>query len=210
MLGLFEKGLIIGILVSAPMGPVGILCVRRTLSKGRWYGFVSGLGAALSDVMYAFATSLFMGLVVSFVETYMQWIELFGTAVVGIFGIYLLSNNPVRNLKKNREIKNTYFQDFITAFLLTLSNALIVLLYIGLFAHFSFVLPAHSWWEITKGLIGITLGAVLWWFVITCLISGLQRWFNIRRIHLLNRMLGSIILLLVFAQICYSFFFQST
>ncbi|MDR1602759.1 MAG: LysE family transporter [Tannerella sp.] len=208
MLGLFGTGLIIGILVSAPMGPVGILCIRRTLSKGRWHGFVSGLGAVLSDVAYASVTSLFMGLVVNFVETYMQWIELFGTAVLGIFGIYLISNNPVKSLKKNRETKNTYFQDFVTAFLLTLSNALIVLLYIGMFAHFSFVLP--SWWEIAKGLIGIALGAVLWWFVITYLVSRLRRWFNIRRIHLLNRALGAVILLLVVAQICYSFFFKSS
>ncbi|MDR2120118.1 MAG: LysE family translocator [Tannerella sp.] len=195
-------------MVSAPMGPVGILCIRRTLSKGRWHGFVSGLGAVLSDVAYAAVSSLFMGLVVNFVETYIQLIELFGAIVLAVFGIYLLTNNPVKNLKKNRDVKNTYFQDFVTAFLFTLSNALIVLLYIGLFAHFSFVLPVHSWWEITKGLIGIALGAVLWWFVITYLVSGLRRWFNIRRIHLMNRIVGAVILLLVIAQICYYYFFK--
>jgi threonine/homoserine/homoserine lactone efflux protein len=191
------------------MGPVGILCIRRTLSKGRWHGFVSGLGAVLSDVVYAAVSSLFMGLVVNFIETYMQLLELFGIIVLGVFGIYLLTNNPVKSLKKNREAKNTYFQDFVTAFLLTLSNALIVLLYIGLYAHFSFALPVHSWWEITEGLMGIALGAIFWWFIITYLVSRLQRWFNIRRIHLMNRIVGAVILLLVFAQICYSYFFQS-
>ena len=53
MIELFYTGMIIGILVSAPMGPIGMLCIQRTLSKGRWHGFVSGLGAALSDVLYA-------------------------------------------------------------------------------------------------------------------------------------------------------------
>lgn len=187
------------------MGPVGILCIQRTLRKGRWHGMVSGLGAALSDVAYAAITSLFMGLVVPFVETYMQVLEVSGTVVLGLFGAYLLKSNPARNLKKNSETRSTYVHDFVTAFLLTLSNALIVLLYIGLFAHFSFVLPAHSWWEIAKGLMGVAMGAVCWWFFITYLIYRLQQWFNIRSIHVLNRIVGAIIIALVVAQICYSY-----
>ena len=56
MLGIVSKGIIIGVLVSAPMGPIGMLCIQRTLNKGRWHGFVTGLGAALSDVIYAALT----------------------------------------------------------------------------------------------------------------------------------------------------------
>ena len=52
------KGLVIGVVVSAPMGPVGILCIQRTLNKGRWYGFVTGFGAAINDLVYALITSL--------------------------------------------------------------------------------------------------------------------------------------------------------
>lgn len=58
MLGIVSKGIIIGVLVSAPMGPIGMLCIQRTLNKGRWHGFVTGLGAALSDVIYAALTCL--------------------------------------------------------------------------------------------------------------------------------------------------------
>lgn len=61
MLGIVSKGIIIGVLVSAPMGPIGMLCIQRTLNKGRWHGFVTGLGAALSDVIYAALTCLGMG-----------------------------------------------------------------------------------------------------------------------------------------------------
>ena len=50
ILDLLVKGLIVGVVVSAPLGPVGVLCIQRTLNKGRWYGFVTGLGAALSDI----------------------------------------------------------------------------------------------------------------------------------------------------------------
>ena len=61
MLGIVSKGIIIGVLVSAPMGPIGMLCIQRTLNKGRWHGFVTGLGAALSDVIYAALTCQLRG-----------------------------------------------------------------------------------------------------------------------------------------------------
>ena len=61
LLDIVFKGLLIGIIASAPMGPVGVLCVQRTLNKGRWYGFVTGCGAALSDIIYAGITGLGYG-----------------------------------------------------------------------------------------------------------------------------------------------------
>ena len=146
MLGLISKGIVIGVLVSAPMGPIGMLCIQRTLNKGRWHGFVTGLGAALSDVIYAALTCLGMGVVVNFVEANQAPLQLIGSIVLGIFGYYIFQSNPVRNLRKQREKKLSFTQDFITAFLLTFSNVLIVLLYIGLFARFGFVLPEHSVW----------------------------------------------------------------
>mgnify|MGYP003177822161 FL=1 len=191
MLGIVSKGIIIGVLVSAPMGPIGMLCIQRTLNKGRWHGFVTGLGAALSDVIYAALTCLG-----NFVEANQAPLQLIGSIVLGIFGYYIFQSNPVRNLKKQREKKLSFTQDFITAFLLTFSNVLIVLLYIGLFARFGFVLPKHSFWLLVLGIVCIGLGAVLWWFGITYIIGKLRKWFNVRGIWLLNRIVGSVIIVL--------------
>lgn len=196
MLGLVSKGIIIGILVSAPMGPIGMLCIQRTLNKGRWHGFVTGLGAALSDVIYAILTCLGMGVVVNFVEANQAPLQLAGSIVLGIFGYYIYRANPVATLKKQQEKKLSFTQDFITAFLLTFSNVLIVLLYIGLFARFTFVLPEHSAWMLLGGIACIGLGAVLWWFGITYIVAKLKKWFNVRGIWLLNRIVGSVIIVL--------------
>ena len=57
------KGIIIGVVVSAPMGPVGVLCIQRTLNKGRWYGFVTGIGASISDIIYALLTGYGMSFI---------------------------------------------------------------------------------------------------------------------------------------------------
>ena len=196
MLGIVSKGIIIGVLVSAPMGPIGMLSIQRTLNKGRWHGFVTGLGAALSDVIYAALTWLGMGVVVNFVEANQAPLQLIGSIVLGIFGYYIFQSNPVRNLKKQREKKLSFTQDFITAFLLTFSNVLIVLLYIGLFARFGFVLPEHSFCQLVLGSVCIGVGAVLGGCGITFIIGILRNWLNVSGIWLLIRIVCSVIIVL--------------
>ena len=196
MLDFVGKGLIIGILVSAPMGPIGMLCIQRTLNKGRWHGFITGLGATLSDVIYAALTCLGMGVVVNFVEANQAPLQLLGSIVLGLFGYYIFRSNPVKALQKHGEKKLSFTQDFITAFLLTFSNVLIILLYIGLFARFGFVLPEYSVFQLLVGILFIGAGAILWWLGITYLVAKLKRWFNVRGIWLLNRIVGSVIMVL--------------
>lgn len=196
MLALAAKGFVIGILVSAPMGPIGMLCIQRTLSKGRWHGFITGLGAMVSDIVYAILTSLGMGVVVNFVEANQAPLQLGGSLVLAVFGYYIYQSNPVRNLRKQKERRLSFTQDFITAFLLTFSNVLIVLLYIGLFARFGFILPNHSVGMIVGGVGCIGIGAVCWWLFITYIVSKLRKWFNVRGIWLMNRIVGSIIIAL--------------
>lgn len=196
MLGIIYKGVAIGVLVSAPMGPIGMLCIQRTLSKGRWPGFLSGLGAALSDVIYATLTALGMGFVVNFVEANQAPLQLFGSVVLGLFGYYIYRSNPVRRIQKKGEKRLSPAQDFLTAFLLTFSNVLIVLLYLGLFARFGFILPEHSAWMTLSGIAGIGAGAILWWFGITYVVAKLRKWFNVRGIWVLNRVVGAVILAL--------------
>jgi threonine/homoserine/homoserine lactone efflux protein len=203
MLGLIGKGLVIGVLVSAPLGPVGVLCIQRTLSKGRWYGFFTGIGAMCSDIIYASITCLGMGFVVSFIETNHSYLQLIGSIVLGGFGLYTYQYNPVSTLKKQRENKLSYTQDLVTGFLLTFSNVLIVLLYIGLFAHFNFVLQEYSFWMLIGGILCIGIGAIVWWYSITYVISKIKKWFNIRDIWMLNRIVGTVIMILSIAGFIY-------
>jgi threonine/homoserine/homoserine lactone efflux protein len=201
MLGLIGKGLVIGILVSAPLGPTGILCIQRTLSKGRWHGFLTGIGAMLSDVLYAAATCLGMGFAVGFIEANRTVLQLTGSLVLALFGYYTYRNNPVKELKRRREKKISYTYDCFTGFLLTFSNVLIILLYMGLFARFGFVVPEYSFWMLMGGIACIGLGAMIWWFGITYIISKIKKWFNIRSIWILNKIVGCVIIILAIVGI---------
>lgn len=177
------------------MGPIGILCIQRTLSKGRLHGLATGIGAMLSDIIYAGITCLGMGMIVNFIEANEAPLQLFGSIVLGIFGYYIFRSNPTKGIRRQRDKKLSYTQDFLTAFLLTLSNVFIVLLYIALFARFGFVLPEHSIWMSLCGIGGIGIGALLWWISITYLVSKLRKWFNIRSVWIFNKIVGIIITL---------------
>ncbi|MCD8263148.1 MAG: LysE family transporter [Tannerellaceae bacterium] len=187
-------------IVSAPMGPTGLLCIQRTLNKGRKHGLITGLGAALSDVIYAVIACLGMGIVATFLETNETPLKLIGSLVLAIFGLYTYQNNSARCLRKPEAKKLSFTEDFFSAFFLTFSNVLIVLLYISLFVRFGFIPTDYPLWITIDGILCIGIGAVLWWYGITYFIEKLRKWFNIRGIWLLNRIVGAIITFLAIAE----------
>ena len=99
LLSLLWKGIVIGIIVSAPLGPVGVLCIQRTLNKGRWYGFVTGIGAAISDIFYALLTGFGMSFVFDYVQQNMYYLQLLGSLMLLGFGIYTFRSNPVNSIR---------------------------------------------------------------------------------------------------------------
>ena len=190
------KGFLIGILVSAPMGPVGLLCVQRTLKKGQWHGFFSGIGAAFSDIIYAGITCLGMGFIIELITANQYTLQIIGSILLMIFGIYVFRSNPFKWLHEPKENINSYSQDTLTAFLLTLSNPLIIFLFIALFAHFNFIAPEEKLFSILLGLVSILVGALSWWFLITFLVGKLRKIMNLRGLLIMNRIVGVLIIVL--------------
>lgn len=190
------KGLIIGIIVSAPMGPIGVLCVQRTLHRGRWHGFVTGLGAVVSDLLYAVITGWGMNFVIDFVEANRTPIQLAGSVLLFIFSYFVLRSNPARQLTKQSDSGTPYWRDFVTAFFLTLSNITIIFFYIALFARFNFISPANPLLNEIIGVLSIGLGAVAWWLFISALVHKLRDRFNPRGLKLFNLLLGTILIVI--------------
>ena len=161
------KGIVIGIIASAPMGPVGILCIQRTLNKGRWYGFVTGIGAACSDIVYAMFTGLGMSFVMDFVNNAQNkfYLQISGSLLLLVFGVYCFKSNPMKNMHKSSNKQGTLFHNGLTAFLVTLSNPLIV------------------------------FGALLWWFGLTWLIDKIRGKFDTNGILIINKVIGSVVII---------------
>ena len=206
MFDIAYKGILIGVLVSAPMGPIGLMCVQRTLNKGRWHGFFSGVGAVFSDLFYAAITCLGMGIVISFVETNKSIIQIIGSILLLGFGIYTFQSNPSKSLQKPKENTSTYSQDAATAFLLTLSNPLIIFFYIALFARFNFIDANETLYSIIIGLISIVAGALAWWLAVAFLVGKLRTVINIRGLWIMNKVVGAVIMSLALIGIIYSIY----
>ena len=195
ILDLLVKGLVIGVIVSAPLGPVGVLCIQRTLNKGRWFGFVTGLGAALSDICYALLTGYGMSFMDDLILRHQVFLQIVGSIMLFVFGIYTFRSNPVKALRPVSAKRGTYLHNFVTAFFVTFSNPLIIFLFIGLFARFSFVMPGSPIGFQLVGYLAIILGALLWWFSTTYFVNKVRTHFNVRGIWVLNRAIGSVVMI---------------
>lgn len=190
------KGMLIGMIASAPMGPVGVLCVQRTLNKGRWYGLVTGAGAAVSDIIYAAVTGLGMSFVMDFVNNDHNrfYLQIIGSILLLVFGVYTYRSDPSRNIHKSSNQKGSLLHNGVTAFFVTFSNPLIVFLFMATFAQFAFVIPNHPF-EMCVGFLSIVAGAMLWWFGLTWLVDKVGSKFDNSGLKIINQVIGSIVVI---------------
>ena len=197
ILEIILKGMVIGIVASAPMGPVGVLCVQRTLNKGRAYGFVTVVGAAFSDILYALLTGYGLSFLYEIIsnQTTLFWTQIIGAAIMFIFGVHTFRTNPIKNTRNVSRNKSSLLQNGVTGFFITLSNPTIILLFLGLFTPFNFMLPELSLSMQFLGYMSIFGGAMLWWFFITYVVSKLRARFDVHGIRVINRVIGAAVML---------------
>ena len=200
------RGLVVGIVASAPMGPVGVLTVQRTLNKGRWYGFATGIGAALSDLIYAVITGLGMSLVMDFIErpTTVFYLKILGSILLFCFGAVTYYTKPAAPHKSSGK-RGTLGHNMFTGFLITFSNPLIVFLFLALFARVGFVVPDHPV-EQTLGYAGVLTGAIVWWLCLTTALNRIGSRIDMGTISLLNRLLGLLVMVASIVGLFYTLF----
>lgn len=200
------RGMVVGIVASAPMGPVGVLTVQRTLNKGRWYGFATGCGAAVSDLIYAVITGLGMSLVMDFVErpTTVFYLKILGSILLFCFGAYTYYTKPVEPHQPSGK-RGTLGHNAFTGFVITVSNPLIIFLFLALFARVGFVVPEHPV-EQTLGYAGVLAGAIVWWLCLTTALNRLGSRFDMSTISLLNRLLGLLVMVASTVGLFYTLF----
>lgn len=188
------RGFLVGIVASAPMGPVGVMVVQRTFNKGRWYGFATGIGAAVSDFAYALITGLGLSFVLELIEqpSTIFYIKLAGSVLLFLFGAYTYRTKPSEPHKASGR-RGTYWHNMFTGLVITASNPLIVLLFMLLFTRCGFVIPDHPA-EQAAGYAGVFAGAIVWWLCLTTALNKLGSRFEMNTICLFNRLLGLLVM----------------
>jgi len=195
---LLWEGLMIGIAVSIPLGPLGMLCIKRTVNKNWKSGFLSGLGIAASDALYAIIAGFSLTIIIDFIKSNKIYFQILGACMIVLLGLYIFLSNPAKDIQKFRQKGTSYIQDFLTAFLLTFSNPLSVFIFIAIFTSYSLVLQTSQLFEALLIVGGIFLGGASWWFVLTGLAYLFKHKLTINTLWWANKIIGlSVILIAV-------------
>ena len=195
------KGILIGFVASIPLGPVGVMCIQRTLSNSRRSGFVSGLGAALADSIFATGAFFFLLVVMSFVEHNMVIVKAVGGITVIIVGMVIFLKNPVVQIRRNRAGKGNLWSDFLSLFFVTLANPAFILIFVALFAA---VGVSSSGLPLSQGalmILGVFCGASFWWGTLSFVIGLFRHKIRPRHLLWINRISGALIVVLGAAAI---------
>ena len=213
LLKILFGGLCVGLASSVTVGPVAVLCIQRTLSKGHLSGFVSSMGIVCADTIMAILAFSVYALIKSYIDEYSHIIQFVGGALVLVVGIFIFFKNPVPQIRKNKTGQSVLWQDFGSMFGFTLANFVVVIPYIlAFFTMFNIDLTidfngtaheaAHGAVQFIDSIYnilvlgGFFLGATLWWLVVTSIISIFHKGFKPRHMIIINRVAGLVIMVL--------------
>lgn len=186
------KGLIIGFSIAAPVGPIGVLCIRRTLEHGRFVGFVSGLGAATADGLYGLIAGLGFTLITNFLIGQQLLLQFIGSTFLCYLGVKIFFSRPSNNSAKAKG--NKPFTAYASTFFLTITNPVTILSFIGIFSGLGII----NNYTPTLSLIlvlGVFLGSALWWLLLSSIAGIAANRMKNFSLRFVNRVSGLILLL---------------
>lgn len=190
---LLLKGLVMGFSIAAPVGPVGLLCIRRTLAKGRLSGLVSGLGAASADGLYGLLAGLGIGALAEWLVSGQTWLRLGGGILLILLGLQTFFSQPAQTpaSASSRGLLGDYF----SALALTLSNPLTILSFAAVFASLG-LSSQGAYSRAVAGLVtGVFCGSAAWWLLLSGAVGLLRERITPLQMRWVNRVSG----LLIFA-----------
>lgn len=189
------KGFLVGMCASAPVGPIAILVVQKSLSKGHKAGFVSGLGASVVDTLYAFIAIFALALAQKLIDAHQNIILLVGGAVLAAVGVSMAFSDPFRKMKADGD-SSVSPKDFGQAVAMGLSNPMAVFVMFTLFAFFGLADDAPHNWSVAPIILSVSAGSVLYWFSVSWLLSRFRRNFRMSTILWISRITGAVIVII--------------
>ena len=193
LLGTLLRGLVIGFSIAAPVGPIGVLCIRRTLAHGHFAGFLSGLGAASADALYGCVAAFGLTSVSDFLVEQQLLLRLVGGAFLLYLGFRIVRERPT---EREAAVSGTSYgglaRAYSSTFLLTITNPLTFLSFAAIFAGLGLVESA-GYVLATVLVLGVFLGSALWWLLLSRGVSLFRSRLGLGTLRWANRGSGTII-----------------
>jgi len=188
---LFLKGIVVGLLISIPVGPIAVLCIKRTLNEGKIHGIVSGLGAATADAIYGFIAVSSLTFISKFLVKEQIWLRLMGGFFLCYMGVRVFRSRLMQRSTSGNGA--SHLSNYVSALLLTLANPATFLALAAVFAGLGVVeIRVH---HSSAGLLvgGVFIGSGLWWFILNSITGVFLGKLDYVRLARLNRISGIII-----------------
>ena len=187
----FLQGNILGFAIAAAVGPIGLLCIRKTLQYGRFSGLFSGLGAAVADALYAAVAAFGLTFILDALVAGQLWLRLGG----GVFLLYLgWKTFFAKAQDKNQDVSHTtLLNDFVSTFLLTLTNPTTILSFLAIFAGVGLSTVHESSWDATTLVLGVLLGSSVWWLLLSEGVTLFRKKVSGKVMRWINRIAGMMI-----------------
>jgi threonine/homoserine/homoserine lactone efflux protein len=188
----FLQGMLVGFSIAAPVGPIGLLCIQRTLSKGRISGLVSGLGAATADATYGAVAGFGLTFVSTLLVHEQLWIRLLGGVFLVYLGARIFASVPkdVGDAARRQRLTS----DYATTLALTLSNPVTIVAFAAIFAGLGLVGQAEDYLTATALVSGVFAGSTLWWVILSSSVGMLKGKLRPGQTRWINRLSGVVII----------------
>ena len=191
------KGFVVGVCASAPVGPIAMLVIQKTLSKGRYAGFVSGLGATVVDTTYAIVALFALAFAKRLLDRHENLILLAGGAILIAIGISMALSNPLRKKKVKGEDKSSVSTKyFLQAMAMRISSPMAIFVMFTLFAFFGIAADTPHDWNVAPIIFSVSAGSVTYWFLLSWALSRFRNKFNLRTIVWISRVMGAIVIII--------------
>jgi threonine/homoserine/homoserine lactone efflux protein len=193
---LILKGILLGLAVSVPLGPIGILLINRTIKRGMLSGFFSGLGLATADTLLALLAGVGFTVIISFINEERFIISvLAGLIIIGV-GLKVFLSNPVKDIRNREKTDKSLWRDYYSVFVLSISNPYTIFIYVAFFS--SVQINENVSPELVPIFLvpGVLIGTIAWWFFLSYFVSRFKKKIRLRLIVRLTKIAGIIILII--------------
>ncbi len=188
---LFLKGVVVGLSMAVPVGPIGILCIRRTLLEGRLSGFVSALGLATADVVFGCIAGFGLTFISDFLISQQVWLRLIGGSFLCLIGLKVLLTKFVERETPSRG--KGLLGAYTSMFFLTLTYPMTILIFLGIFAGLGIGNTRGNYAPIAALVLGVFIGSMLWWAILSSFIGSLRDKFRTQNWQWVNKISGILI-----------------
>lgn len=189
------KGIISGFLIAVPVGPVGILCIRRALADGRWAAFVAGIGAALADTIYGAVAAFGLTFISSFLTEYDITLRLIGGIFVCFLGVRTFRSRYSPSLEGESRNSAGFVKDSISTFIITLTNPGTLLGFMMVFPVIGATTSPSDTPHIVLLVLGVFTGSTLWWLTLSGAAGAFRSKFEPHWLEIFNHIAGAVLVL---------------